>query len=311
VLDKGLGMDYIQPMMLMRLSIAALIAAKLLLLSLVFAASRAFRDRGSRFGVVTLMALAMQIAVSASAHACWAYFDGSLPADELKPSLIKTSRLQIENGPLIDIPSGYTAGRSINGYPTLGKTVNDYTTIPVSGLEFHFCWPGGEYPLEDMAYFSHLPGSQPEKGDAAGFVSIKTSVQFIDKNDTVSKLDIEIDVKKKIENITPFLESQLKSSISGQKPLRVKDVRFGLIHYGSSADAQSSKLTPGEVHDFISPPSSSIDVIASDIGTAVKVQILDRSTGIYLKQVYPSSQMKNWKQIYEQALKLIKTWEVQ
>jgi hypothetical protein len=310
VLDKGLVLDYIQPMMLIRLPIAALLAAKLLL-SLIGEASRAVRDRGIRSGAVTLMALAMQIAVSASAQACWAYFEGSLSADELKPSLNKTSRLQIENGPLIDIPSGFTSGRSINGYPTLGKTVNDYTTIPVSGLDFYFCWPGGEYPLEDMAYFSHLPSSQPEKGDAAGFVSIRTSVQFIDKKDKVGQLDIEIDVKQQIENYVPFLESQLAIKNPGQKPLRVKDVRFGLIHYGSLADAQSSKLTPGEVHAFVSPPSSSIDVIATDIGTAVKVQILDRTAGIYVMQVYPSTQMKNWKQIYDQAIKLIKTWEVQ
>jgi hypothetical protein len=302
VLDKGLVLDYIQPMMLIRLPIAALIAAKLLLLSLILAASRAFRDRGSRFGAVTLMALAMQIAVSGSAKACWAHFDGSLSAEELRPSLIKTNRLQLENGPLIDIPSGYTSGRSINGYPTLGKTVNDYTTIPVSGLEFYFCWPGGEYPLEDMAYYRH--------GDEPGFEPVSTTVEFIDKTDIKAAVDISIDVKRQLENRIPFLEDEIESFIPGKNPLRVKDVRFGLIHYGPSADAQSSKLTPGERHNFVSPPLSSIYVNAHTFGTSVEVQIFDRSAGIYVRQVYSSTQMKNWKQIYEQAIKLIKTWEV-
>jgi hypothetical protein len=301
VLDKGLALDYIQPMMLMRLPIAALLAARLLH-PLVLAVSGVFRDRGVRFCAVTLVALAMQIAVSGSAQACRAYSDGSLSADELRPSLIKTSRLQIENGPLIDIPSGYTSGRSINGYPTLGKTVNDYTTIPSSGLYFHFCWPGGEYPLEDMAYYRH--------GDEPGLEPVDTTMEFIDKNDIGGQLDISIDVKKHIENITPFLEGGTAIKNPGQKPWLVKDVRFGLIHYGSSADAQSSKLTPGEWHNFVSPPSSSIYVTAHTFGAHVKVQILDRSAGIYVMQVYSSTQMKNWKQIYDHAIKLIKTWEV-
>jgi hypothetical protein len=299
VLDKGFKLDYIQPMMLMRLPIVALIAAKLLL-SLVRAVSRAFRDRGIRFGIVTLMALAMQIAVSGSAQACWAYFDGSLSANELKPGLSKPTRVQMQNGPVLDVPAGYTSGRSINEEPT--------PTSP--GLGFFFCWPGGEYPLEDMAYFFHLPLSQPEKGDEAGFVSVSTFVQFIDKNDIASKFDISLNVTQQIENYVPFLESQLVIKNPGQKPLRVKDVRFGLIHYGSSADAQSSKLTDGELHDFVSPPSSAVDVIATSIGGAMKVEILDRSAGIFLRQVYPSTQMKNWKQIYDQAIKLIETWEV-